>query len=64
VGHTLRSSDLFHMKASRASVSQFASKLVNARRQMVHVTPSRRSDGSMQWAASDPVTLGLLFLLC
>jgi hypothetical protein len=40
-GHASRSSGLFHMGASRVSVFQFASKLAEARRWVVNVTPSR-----------------------
>jgi hypothetical protein len=43
VGHASRSSGLLHVKATQASVSQFASKLVEARRRVVHVAPSQRS---------------------
>jgi hypothetical protein len=42
VGHTSRSSSLLRMEASRARVSQFASKLVEVRRRVVHVAPSQR----------------------
>jgi hypothetical protein len=41
-GHTSRSSGLLRVKASRVRVSQFASKLADTRRQVVHVAPSRR----------------------
>jgi hypothetical protein len=37
VGHASRSSDLLHVEASRASVFQFGSKLVEVRRWVVHV---------------------------
>jgi hypothetical protein len=40
--HALRSSGLLHREASRARVSQFASKLVEKRRRLVHVASSRR----------------------
>jgi hypothetical protein len=43
VGHTSRSSGLLCVEASRARVSQFPSKLAEARRWDVHVAPSRRS---------------------
>jgi hypothetical protein len=43
VGHTLRSSGLLHHEASRARVSQFASKLAEERWQVVHVASSWRS---------------------
>jgi hypothetical protein len=39
--HASRSSGLLHVEASRARVSQFASKLTEARRRVVHVAPSR-----------------------
>jgi hypothetical protein len=42
VGHTLRSSGLLHHEASRARVSQFASKLAEERWRVVHVASSRR----------------------
>jgi hypothetical protein len=67
-GHASRSSGLLQVKASRASVSQFASKLAEARRWVVHVASSRgcikvksKTDGSIRRAASDPATLDLLF---
>jgi hypothetical protein len=41
-GHASRSSGLLCVKASRTRVSQFASKLAEARRQVVHVTLSWR----------------------
>jgi hypothetical protein len=41
-GHTTRFSGLLHVEASWARVFQFASKLVEARRCMVHVALSRR----------------------
>jgi hypothetical protein len=40
VVHALRSSDLLHVEASRARVSQFASRLAEPRRRVVHVAPS------------------------
>jgi hypothetical protein len=43
VGHMLRSSGLLHREASLARVSQFASKLAEMRRRMVHVASSWRS---------------------
>jgi hypothetical protein len=43
VGHASRSSGLLHLEASRARVSQFASKLAEERRRVVHVASSRRS---------------------
>jgi hypothetical protein len=39
-GHTSRSSGLLHVEASQARVSQFASKLMEVRRLVVHVAPS------------------------
>jgi hypothetical protein len=42
VGHASRSSDLLHVEASRARVSQFPSRLAEALRQVVHMAPSRR----------------------
>jgi hypothetical protein len=42
VRHALRFSDLLHLEASRARVSQFTSKLAEARRCVVHVAPSQR----------------------
>jgi hypothetical protein len=42
VGHTLRSNDLLHVKASLASVSESGLKTGEARRRVVHVAPSRR----------------------
>jgi hypothetical protein len=41
-GHTSRSSSLLRMEASRARVFQFASKLAEARHQVVHVALSCR----------------------
>jgi hypothetical protein len=41
--HALRSSALLRLEASRARVSQFASKLAEARRCVVHMAPSQRS---------------------
>jgi hypothetical protein len=41
-GHASRSSSLLHVKANRARVFQFGSKLTDARRQVVHVASSRR----------------------
>jgi hypothetical protein len=41
-GQASRSSGLLHVKVSRARIFQFASKLVEAQRQVVHVAPSRR----------------------
>jgi hypothetical protein len=43
VGHMLRSSNLLHCKASQARVSQFASKLAEEQRCVVHVASSHRS---------------------
>jgi hypothetical protein len=43
VGHVSRSSSLLYMEASRAKVFQFASKLVEARRRVMHIAPSWRS---------------------
>jgi hypothetical protein len=43
VGHASRSSSLLQLEASRARVSQFASKLVEERRRVVHVASSQRS---------------------
>jgi hypothetical protein len=67
VGHTSKSSGLLHVKASRARVSQFASKLVEVRRRVVHVAHrggyirvKLNTNESMQWAtqatSSKPVT--------
>jgi hypothetical protein len=42
VGYALRSSDLLHVEASQARVSQFASKLADAQRWVVRVASSRR----------------------
>jgi hypothetical protein len=42
VGHTSRSSDLFHMKASQVRVSQFGLKNGVGAARMVHVTSSWR----------------------
>jgi hypothetical protein len=41
-GHTSRSSGLFHLEASWARVCQFASKLADERRQVVHMASSQR----------------------
>jgi hypothetical protein len=52
VGHALRSSGLLHREASRARVSQFASKLVEDRRQVVQVASmwgSRRDEAEDGW---------------
>jgi hypothetical protein len=43
VGHTSRSSSLFHLEASQARVSQFDSKMAEEQRRVVHVASSRRS---------------------
>jgi hypothetical protein len=43
VGHMSRSSVLLHVEASRARIFQFASKLAEARRRVVHVASSWRS---------------------
>jgi hypothetical protein len=43
MGHASRSSDLLRLEASRARVFQFASKLLEERRCVVHVASSRRS---------------------
>jgi hypothetical protein len=40
VGHTLRYIGLLHMKANRDRVTQFASKLTEVRRRMMHTAPS------------------------
>jgi hypothetical protein len=45
VGHMSRSSGLLRLEASRTRVSQFASKLAEPRRRVVHVASSRRSCG-------------------
>jgi hypothetical protein len=45
VGHTLRYNALLHLEASRSRVFQFTLKLAETRRQVVHMTPSRRSRG-------------------
>jgi hypothetical protein len=53
MGHASRSSSLLHVEASRARVSQFASKLMEARRWVVHVAPSQSSHGDQvedRWA--------------
>jgi hypothetical protein len=42
-GHTSRSSGLLHVEVSQARVSQFTSKLAEARRQVMHVALSWRS---------------------
>jgi hypothetical protein len=42
VGYASRSSGLLRVEASRARVSKFTSKLAEARRQVVHMAPSRR----------------------
>jgi hypothetical protein len=42
VGQALRSSSWLRMEASQGRVSQFTSKLAEARRRLVHVAPSRR----------------------
>jgi hypothetical protein len=42
VGDASRSSGFLRMEASRTRVSQFGSRLVEARRCVVHVAPSRR----------------------
>jgi hypothetical protein len=42
VGHALRSSNLLHVEANLARVSQSGLKTAEARRQVLHVTPSRR----------------------
>jgi hypothetical protein len=42
-GHTSRSSSLLHLEVCLARVSQFASKLEEERRWVVHVASSRRS---------------------
>jgi hypothetical protein len=68
VGHASRSSNLLCLKASQTRVFQFVSRLVEARRWVVQVTPSRRlrqckveDDGSIRQVASDPVTIALPF---
>jgi hypothetical protein len=43
VGHASRSSGLLPLEASRSRVSQFASKLVEERRRVVHMASSWRS---------------------
>jgi hypothetical protein len=43
MGHASISNDLLHREASRARVSQFASKLAEERQRVVHVASSRRS---------------------
>jgi hypothetical protein len=43
VGHVWRSSDLFHVKASQGRVFEFASRLLEVRRWVVHVAPTQRS---------------------
>jgi hypothetical protein len=63
VRHWLRSSGLLRVEASRSRVSQFASKLAEARRQVVHVASSwrlcRRRTGQY-----DGLRRTLLSLLC
>jgi hypothetical protein len=65
VGHTLRSSGLVRMEASRDRIFQFASRLMKARRRMVHrggyVESKLKTDRLMRRAASDPATLALPF---
>jgi hypothetical protein len=67
-GHTLRSSGLLHVEASRARVSQFASKLTEVQQWVVHVAPSWRScedqieDGQVD-AMGNPAILSLPFLM-
>jgi hypothetical protein len=39
MGHALRSSGLLQLEVSRATVSQFVSKLTEAQRWVVHVSP-------------------------
>jgi hypothetical protein len=49
-GHASRSSGLLSVEASRARVSQFASKLAEARQWVVHVASSLRlSRSSRRW---------------
>jgi hypothetical protein len=69
VRHASRSSDFLRVEV-RLEFFQFASKLVESRRRVVHVALLCRSredmlktDGSMRWAASDPAILDLPFLL-
>jgi hypothetical protein len=45
MGHALRSSVLLHVEASQTRVSQFVSKLAEARWRVVHVASSWRSRG-------------------
>jgi hypothetical protein len=43
VGHVSKFNGFLCMEVSRARVSQFASKLAEARQWMIHVAPSRKS---------------------
>jgi hypothetical protein len=43
VGHASRSNDLFRVKASRARIFQFTSKVAEAQRRVVHVAPLQMS---------------------
>jgi hypothetical protein len=68
-GHTSRSNVLLWVEASRARISQFASKLAEARRRVVHVAPSWRlhqsqvKDGRVDaMGGVGPATLALPFL--
>jgi hypothetical protein len=45
VGRASRSSDLLYLEVSQTRVSQFASKLSEARRRVVYVTSLQRSRG-------------------
>jgi hypothetical protein len=63
VRHWLRSSGLLRVEASRSRVSQFASKLAEARRQVVHVASSWRL--CRRWTGQcDGLRRTLLSLLC
>jgi hypothetical protein len=70
VGHASRSSSSLHLEASLARVSEFASKLVEARWRVVHVAPSwRLSRDQLEYGlvdvtgSLDPATLTLPFSL-
>jgi hypothetical protein len=61
VGHMSRSSGLLRMEASLARVSQ--SDLKTGGGAMTGGACGTITDGSMRWAASDPATLPLPFLM-
>jgi hypothetical protein len=73
MGHALRSSGLLHLEVSRARVFQFASKLVEARRWVVHVAPLWRlhrdqvKDGQVDmtgYVRSCHPYIAVFFILC